>query len=74
MKLKLAQEEAASGCGIGQGARCCKFLLMDTVSGDFECGRETELKDHLIQVRGYTAQRLPTEPYPECQLGVESIH
>lgn len=65
--LILTNEEAKHGCGIGHGAQCCKFLLMHPEDG-FICGRETELKDELIHASNYTAQRLPTEPYPECQL------
>ncbi len=64
--LVLTDKEASAGCGIGQGERCCKFLLHGEQG--FICGRETELKEHLINAKGYSAQRLPTEPYPQCQL------
>jgi hypothetical protein len=66
MTLLLTDHEARYGCGIGQGSRCCKFLLNGEEG--WICGRETGHKQRLIEVEGYTAQRLPTEPYPECQL------
>lgn len=64
-ELRLIDPEVVK-CGIGLGAQCCKYLLHDAQS--FLCGRETELKAILIAAEGYSAQRLPTEPYPSCQL------
>lgn len=66
MELRLTKEEVRSGCGAGQGARCCKYLLL--TSTGFICGRETELKQVLIEAVGYSAQRMPEEAYPGCQL------
>ena len=63
--LLLTDKEAVLGCGVGQGARCCKYLLAG--EHGFFCGRVTELAATLI-VAKYTAQRLPDEPYPDCQL------
>jgi hypothetical protein len=59
--------EATIGCGIGQGAKCCRFL----VAGDqgLECARYSEHHTTLI-ARGKTmsAQRTPFAPYPACQM------
>jgi hypothetical protein len=66
--LILTDDEVKHGCGAGQGARCCKFLLRGGVG--WVCGRETELAARLIMATDMMAQRLPTEPYPQCQLTV----
>ena len=64
--LRLTDDEVFCGRGAGQGATCCRFVLHDQTS--FLCGRETELKQPLIDANSYTAQRIPDEPYPLCQL------
>lgn len=66
VEIRLTNAEAKDGCGIGQGARCCKFLLHDGDS--FLCGRYTDLHFKLLYATDYTAERKPTEPYPQCQL------
>ncbi len=52
-------------CGAGKGADCCIFI---TVGKDGPCcERFTSMRDTLIlKTRDMTAQRNPTEPYPEC--------
>lgn len=56
------------GCGMGLGSDCCAYLI---VSSGFECARETSLAPTLrakVAAGHMTAQRLPTEPIPECQI------
>jgi hypothetical protein len=68
-EIVLTTREAVHGCGIGRGARCCRFLLQE-VEGDhrFLCGRGGEFHQRLVNSNQFVAARMPTEPYPECQL------
>lgn len=66
VRILLTAEEVRTGCGAGQQANCCKFILLG--EDGFFCGRNTELHDALLAGQ-YSAQRIPTAPYPECQLG-----
>lgn len=62
--------EDTQRCGIGMGVSCCAYLIMG-FSG-FECGREYADMKALVEGKVANnemgAKRLPTEPYPECQL------
>jgi hypothetical protein len=64
-QLRLNLDEATHGCGIGQEARCCKFLLHDLHG--FICGRHSELHEQIVAAKMH-AGRMPVEVYPECQL------
>jgi len=68
MRVMLTADEA-KGCGIGEGAACCAYLL---AGGDgFECGQGDILVSPVIEARvrsgQFTARRLPTLPFPACQ-------
>lgn len=70
----LTVNEVRYGCGAGQGARCCRFILLipndpkEAHPGQFYCGRHTGAHDQLVKASGYMAQRMPIEPYPACHL------
>ncbi len=51
-------------CGIGQGAECCKFLVIG--ANGFECARHSSLRINLMCNTTMTAQREPDTPWPEC--------
>ncbi len=57
-------------CGGGKGAECCTFL---TIGADgFCCERGGPLHDTLVkrtERTDWSAKRMPTEPWPRCQLG-----
>lgn len=71
MRLTGAQAEGAdgyTGCGIGEGAACCAFLLFDM--DGFECGRATKAEPVIRQRVAdglWTSRRLPAAPFPMCQ-------
>jgi hypothetical protein len=62
----LTEHEVFTGCGAGQGKNCCKFILLGPQ--DFVCGREGAMQQRLIDATEYSARRIPTEPYPLCQI------
>lgn len=63
----LSKQEYMIGCGLGQGAECCRFLVAGPEG--LSCARGTVFHDQLV-ARGSTmhAQRTPTAAYPQCQL------
>ncbi|MGH0033021.1 MAG: hypothetical protein ACQGVC_24795 [Myxococcota bacterium] len=55
-------------CGAGKGAKCCAYLVSGPKGA--ECARssahEYELKRRAAN-KQMSAQRLPSEPFPQCQ-------
>ncbi|MEK7653337.1 MAG: hypothetical protein AAB358_02575 [Patescibacteria group bacterium] len=68
----LGPEEAKadmSRCGGGKGEECCIFIVMNPEPG---CQRHGDLRWTLM-FRKMGAQRHPSEPFPNCQLPLESL-
>ena len=62
---RLAADEARA-CGIGQGAACCVFLVVDRFG--FECQQRGPLRRALLaRVDQMVAKRAPESEYPACQ-------
>jgi len=62
------------GCGAGKGSDCCIFFIVGR-NGP-ECARFSSAHDTLVarqQRQGMVAQRLPTEPFPNCQLPAKEV-
>jgi len=60
--------EEPDKCGMGQGPRCCVYLMFD--GEGFECGRDTPFAPQIeAQHRAGTmsAKRRPMGPFPGCQ-------
>ena len=70
MDRLLSKQEAKDGCGAGNGAICCRFLLMGP--DGFCCGQFGEFHNHLLGRNDMVASRLPLEEYPLCQLKPEA--
>lgn len=55
------------GCGAGRGAECCKFIVVGLRGA--ECARGSSQDHHLrFETPNFSAQRIPTEEYPLCQI------
>lgn len=68
--IVLTKKEYTLGCGMGQGATCCRFLVLGNAG--VECARHTIFHEQLVASDHYVASRIPTAPYPHCQL--QSCH
>lgn len=53
-------------CGAGKGAECCRWLTVGPEGPD--CERYSEAREYLRGRNDMVASRLPTEPYPDCQI------
>lgn len=61
----LNPEAEFKGCGGGKREKCCKFLTAGP--NGLDCERFSSLRNTLIFKNGMSAQRQPSEPYPECK-------
>ncbi len=61
-------ESGYRGCGVGEGADCCAYLVID---GDgFKCARSSATAEEIrwrVAAGAFTSQRLPQGPLLACQ-------
>ena len=66
--MKLLTLDQAKGCGMGEGANCCAYLMAGAKG--FECAQRSSLADLLYQrakAGQMHARRTPEGDFPACQ-------